>query len=68
LEAIIKEKKIDKSVKLALEKKLPGWEKIENIIYYNGLIYVPRDEDLRDKIIGLHHDSPLLGHPGENRT
>ena len=62
------DKKVDKSVKLALEKKLPGWEKKEDVIYYNGLIYVPRNEELRDRIIGLHHDSPLLGHPGENRT
>jgi hypothetical protein len=62
------EKKVDKSVKLALQKQLPGWEKIEDLIYYNGLIYVPRNEELCDKIIGLHHNPPLLGHPRENRT
>jgi hypothetical protein len=38
-------KKVDKSVKQALEKKLPEWEK-EYIIYYTGLIYVPRNEEL----------------------
>ena len=65
---ILETKRIDKSVKNALEQKLPGWEKKDGIIYYNGLIYVPWDKELRDKIIGLHHDSPLLGHPGENRT
>ena len=68
LDEIKKEKKIDKSVKLALEKKLENWTKKDDIIYYNGLIYVPRNDNLRDKIIGLHHDSPLAGHPGENRT
>jgi hypothetical protein len=55
-------------VKQVLEKKLPRWEKKGDIIYYNGLIYVLRNKELRDWIIRLHHDSPLLGHPGENCT
>ncbi|KAF7336140.1 DDE-domain-containing protein [Mycena venus] len=61
MDQILAEKKIDKSVKLALEKKLPRWEKKDNVIY------VPWNEELRDKIIGLHHNNPLLGHPGENQ-
>jgi hypothetical protein len=61
-------KKVDKSMRQALEKKLPGWEKKEDIVYYNGLIYVPRNEELQDRIIRLHHDSPPLGHPGEKCT
>jgi hypothetical protein len=62
------DKKLDKSMKQAMEKKLPGWEKNGDIIYYNGLIYVLRNEELQDWIIGLHHGSLLLDHPGENRT
>ena len=66
---ILVEKKIDGSVKAAIEKKLPGWEKKDDgFIYYHNAIYVPRNKELRDKIIGLHHNSHLLGHPGENRT
>jgi hypothetical protein len=66
LSQIKADKKVDKSVKLALEKKLPRWEKKEDLIYYNSLIYAPRNAELRDKIIGLHHNSPLLGHLSKN--
>jgi hypothetical protein len=41
LDEIKKEKKVNKSIKLALEKKLPALEKKDDIIFYNGLIYVP---------------------------
>jgi hypothetical protein len=41
--------------------------KKDGVIYYNGLIYVPQNEELHDKIIGLHHDPLLLSHPRENR-
>ena len=51
-----------------MRRNYPGGRKKDGVIYYNNLIYVPRDEELRDKIVGLHHDPPLLGHPGENRT
>ncbi|CAK5281960.1 unnamed protein product [Mycena citricolor] len=59
---------IDGSVKAAVEKSLVGWKKEEGLITYHGKLYVPRDEELRDKIIGLHHDTPLVGHAGINQT
>jgi hypothetical protein len=61
-------KKIDTSVKTAVDKQYPGWESKDGIIYYHEKIYVPRNEELREKIISLHHDTPLSGHPGEYRT
>jgi hypothetical protein len=63
MDLIKPERKIDGSVRAALEKKLPSWRKEDNIIYYNGLVYVPRSKELRDKIIGLHHDPAIMGHP-----
>jgi transposase InsO family protein len=36
------------------------------LVYFHGLIYVPRD--LRDEIIKLHHDTPLYGHMGTEKT
>jgi hypothetical protein len=61
-------KKIDTSVKIAVDKQYPGWESKDGIIYYHEKIYVPRNEELREKIISLHHDTPLSGHPREYRT
>jgi len=61
-------KKIDTSVKLALEKSLPDWKREGNLIFYREQIYVPRNDELREQIIKLHHDTPLAGHPGEQST
>jgi hypothetical protein len=36
------------------------------LVYFHGLIYVPRD--LRDKVIKLHHDTPLYGYMGTEKT
>jgi hypothetical protein len=36
------------------------------LVYFYGLIYVPRD--LRDKVIKLHHNTPLYGHMGAEKT
>ena len=68
LESIKSTRQLDTSVKQALEKSLPGWRKDGDLILYKDKIYVPRDEQLREKIIRLHHDTPLVGHPGEYRT
>jgi hypothetical protein len=36
------------------------------LVYFYGLIYVPRD--LQDKVIKLHHDTPLYGYMGAEKT
>ena len=36
------------------------------IVYMHNLIYVPKS--MRNKIMALHHDSPLHGHPGTEKT
>jgi hypothetical protein len=36
------------------------------LVYFYRLIYVPRD--LREEIIKLHHDTPLYGHMGTEKT
>jgi hypothetical protein len=69
MDLIKSERRIDGSVRAAIEKKLPSWEKQDNgTILYNGLIYVPGNKELRDKIIGLRHNPAIVGHPGGNRT
>ena len=68
LDQIKSTKRLDTSVKLALEKSLPDWKRDGDLILYREKVYVPRDEKLRERIIRLHHDTPLVGHPGEYRT
>jgi hypothetical protein len=36
------------------------------LVYFHGLIYVPRN--LQDKVIKLHHDTPLYGYMGTEKT
>ena len=34
----------------------------------SGKMYVPKDRDLRMEIVHLHHDTPIPGHPGMEKT
>jgi hypothetical protein len=68
MDLIKSERRIDGSMRATLEKKLPSWKKENGVIYYNGLVCVPRSKELRDKIIGLHHNPVIVGHPAENWT
>ena len=34
----------------------------------SGRMYVPDDDSLRMKVIASHHDSPVAGHPGHQKT
>lgn len=38
------------------------------IVEYKGLVYVPRDKNLRERILYAHHDTPVAGHPGRHKT
>jgi len=42
------------------------WEE-NGIVYIDGKIYVPRNKQLRDKILSDNHNPPDVGHPGQHR-
>ena len=44
------------------------WKCHGGILYFQDRIYVPRDADLRRRIIELHHDTKVAGHPGRWKT
>ena len=43
---------------------------LKDCVFYdeNGKIYVPDDQALRLYIVKLHHDTPITGHPGREKT
>jgi hypothetical protein len=43
---------------------------LKDRIFYdeNGKIYVPEDQALRLDILKLHHDTPIAGHSGREKT
>ncbi|KAF8748123.1 hypothetical protein RHS01_11031 [Rhizoctonia solani] len=42
------------------------WE--EDLLWYQGKLVVPDSEPLKEKLLREFHDSPLAGHPGQQRT
>jgi len=43
-------------------------EENEGILLYDGLIWIPDNNDLRLRILRDHHDAQAVGHPGRTRT
>ena len=43
---------------------------LKDRVFYdeNGKIYIPDDQALRLDIVKLHHDTPIAGHPGREKT
>jgi len=44
------------------------WREVDGIMYKEGKVYVPKDENLWAEIIRLHHDTPIGGHGGQWKT
>ena len=52
----------------ALSKGLEEWNTEDGLILYQGKVYVPKDEELRRRVVQLHHDTLPAGHPGRWKT
>ena len=40
------------------------WREVDDVMYKEGKVYIPRDNDLRMEIVRLHHNIPVEGHEG----
>ncbi len=54
------------AMKLRSEGLPEGWEDIEQVLYYQSLPYVPKV--IRSELICRHHDDPVAGHFGIEKT
>ena len=52
----------------ALRKGLEEWNTENGLILFRGKVYVPKDGELRRRVVELHHDSLPTGHPGRWKT
>ena len=52
--------------KIRAEKLGKNWEDFNRILHHQGLPYIP--EIIRTELISRHHDDPLAGHFGIEKT
>jgi len=74
----VRESKVkdDEVIKAVKEMKQAGvkmlrdeeWREEDGLILKEGKVYVPKDKELRAKIIRLYHDTPVEGHGGYWKT
>ena len=52
------------------KKPLEEWNFENGLLLFRGHIYIPKDkdEDLRRRVVQMHHDHPSAGHPGRWKT
>jgi hypothetical protein len=74
LSRIRKSRNLDESVIKAVEemKRSPTkrlrsdeWATEQDLVLYRGKIYVPKDAEIRQELVRLHHDTLIAGHPGQ---
>ena len=77
LEEVRKSKiKDDEIVKAVKEMKRAGvkmlrdeeWREVDDVMYKEEKVYVPKDDKLRAEIIRLHYDMPVEEHRGQWKT
>jgi len=58
--------RVVEEMKKAEVRELRGnkWKIEDDLVLKEEKVYVPKDEELRVKIIRLHHDVPAAGHRG----
>ncbi|QRW20471.1 Retrotransposable element Tf2 protein [Rhizoctonia solani] len=68
-EAIYKDERLKEILyKLQNKDKVVNWELKEGLLWYQGKIFVPRDDTIRNLILESRHDALAAGHPGQTRT
>ena len=58
----------DEAVRRGFTARDRDFQESDGIVTYRGMVYVPRNDDLRARIVRAHHDTALAGHPGERAT
>ena len=56
----------DKQARKTKAKHSEGWDDIDGVLHHQGLPYVA--EIIRTELISKHHDDPLAGHFGIEKT
>ncbi|QRW23677.1 Retrotransposable element Tf2 protein [Rhizoctonia solani] len=52
----------------SIQKAYQDYDWEEDLLWYQGKLVVPDLETLKERLLKEFHDSPLVGHPGQQRT
>jgi hypothetical protein len=52
----------------SIQKELVGFNFRDDLVLFNGLVYVPDDDAIKTEILRQCHDSPTAGHFGQAKT
>ena len=58
----------DNVVVNGLKDSSDDFKETNGVVEYKGMVYVPKDRTLRERIIAAHHDTTVAGHPGRHKT
>ncbi|KAL7277513.1 hypothetical protein ACG7TL_008434 [Trametes sanguinea] len=63
-------KQLLKSGPREFKKSLDDWNYENGLLLYRGKVYIPKsdNDDLRRRVVQMHHDLPSAGHPGRWKT
>ncbi|KEP45615.1 putative Transposon Tf2-1 polyprotein, partial [Rhizoctonia solani 123E] len=53
---------------ITLRRAFKEYHMEAGLLFYQNKIVVPNDEDIKLRLLHLHHNNPLAGHPGRQRT
>jgi hypothetical protein len=51
-----------------IRKSFKDYQMEAGLLFYQGRIVVPDNEELKKDLIAAFHNSPIAGHPGQQRT
>ena len=51
-----------------MARGLEEWNEEEGLLLYRGRVVIPSDPEIQRRVVQLHHDNPVLGHPGRWKT
>jgi len=47
---------------------MADWKIEDGLVFYKGRYFVPENFDIRKRVMGMHHDTLPMGHPGQWQT
>jgi hypothetical protein len=68
LEEILEFLQLSSSAPAYIRKGFKDYQMEAGLLFYQGRIFVPDNEELKRDLIAAFHDSPIAGHPGQQRT